>query len=148
MQFLLFGALQHGSTLYNLSSLLTRRAAIALDDSPEAWGGVDHALLVPVERSKTLNHTWINSKWETTVLFRMYMDALAEHGAEVEFDPQLTPDSKEYTLVPTAKSELTKVSERLTVLHNFATRRYVLSPGSTPVPVYDERLPHLSLIHI
>ena len=138
MQFLLFGALQPGGTLYDFSSMLTRRAAISLDDTREAWGEVDNALMVHVERAKLLS-AWSNSRWESTVLFYMYMDALASHGAEVEFDPQRISGLQQYKLVPTAKSELAKASERLEALHDLATRQHVMALASQPERRYDAR---------
>ena len=104
MQFLLFGALQHGSTLHEFSLLLTRRAAITLDDSPNAWGDVEGALLMHVVPAKVIAD-FDNAQRE--VSFDMYMDALACHGAEVEGEPQAESDSDggglstQYKLVPT-----------------------------------------------
>ena len=108
MQFLLFGALQHGSTLYKFSSLLTRRAAIILDDTPVAWGELEMALLLHVEPAKRIS-VWDNSIWRETVGFDHYMDALARHGAEVESEPKEELDGelkKHYRLVPTCASLL------------------------------------------
>jgi hypothetical protein len=130
MQFLLFGSLQHGSTLHEFSNLLTRRAAIILDDSPDAWGDHECALLVYVNRAKTLS-SWASTPWENTVNFHMYMHALAACGAEVLEEPQRVAGSKaRYRLVPTEQSELATVSARLTSLHDHATMQNVLTSVS------------------
>jgi hypothetical protein len=140
MQFLLFGALQHGSTLHSFSNLLTRRAAIALDDSPAAWGEIEFALLMHVLPART-TATWRNTEREDIVTFDMYMDALAQHGAEVEEEPEKVKATGQYRLVPTARSELAVACERLMMLHEYATKHYVLSRSRTCASIYEERCP-------
>lgn len=124
MQFLLFGALQYGSTLYNFSSLLTRRAAIILDDTPTAWGDLENSLLLYIPKELEFK-TWASSPKENTSLFHMFMNAFAEHGAEVEETPVRVSASQKYRLVPTKHSALYCVSEKLTTLHDKATRQSV-----------------------
>lgn len=148
VQFLLFGALQHKSTLYSFSSLLTRRAAIILDDSPQAWGEIETALLAQVVPAKLIS-AWAGKNWNSNVTFDVYMEALASHGAEVEDKPEHDPSSKQYTLVPTAHSELSVASERLTILHDYATRQYVRSITAGYDKLYNDSLPRsLALLDV
>lgn len=109
--------------------MLTRRAAIILDDTPGAWGHIEGALLAHVYPTKTIKH-WMESRLENKVNFNVYMEALASHGAEVKTEPENDSGSNKYTLTPTDRSELSNASERLKMLHEYATKQYMLSASS------------------
>lgn len=141
LQCLLFGALQFGSTLWDFTSRLTRRAAITLDDSPEAWGDFETELLAYVNRTPRIDN-WANTEWQKIVQFQTYIDAFADHGAEVHKEPQAVPGTdNEFHLIPTSQSELGVVGERLTMLHEYATRQHVMNTSSARTRIYPERFP-------
>lgn len=152
VQFLLFGMLQHGALLYNLSAMLTKRAAIILDDSPAAWGEEEFGSLLHLHPAKAADH-WDKTEHASLITVENYMHALAHHGAEVEDNPQRDLDTGKYHLVPTPRTELSIVAERLEMLYEFAIVQYPLLAPTTYTCLYNDHMhrspaPLDQLVHV